>query len=134
MVTRNVAPECFIVNGTRGIIVELNYGNVIIKLSNGEHYTINYFEIKPDPLDKENLINFFYLPLTLSWAMSIHKSQGATIDALEIDLGDSIFASGQAYVAISRARNKKSVKLTDLSKKSIKTSVEVILFYKNNLI
>ena len=132
MVTRNICPENFIVNGTRGTVVELNNNFVIIKLLNGENFIVNYFEVKPDPLENTNVsvLNFQYIPLKLSWAMSIHKAQGATIDALEIDLGDSIFAAGQAYVAISRARNKKSVKIINLSKKSIKISTEVIDFYK----
>jgi ATP-dependent DNA helicase PIF1 len=71
-------------------------------------------------------------PVQLSWAMSIHKSQGATIDCLEIDLGESIFTSGQAYVAISRARNSDSVKITQFNKKSIKVCKEIISFYENN--
>jgi ATP-dependent DNA helicase PIF1 len=61
--------------------------------------------------------------------MSIHKSQGATIDRLEIDLGESIFACGQAYVAMSRARNSDSVKITKFNKNSIKVSKSVINFY-----
>ena len=75
-------------------------------------------------------LDFKYMPLALSWAMSIHKSQGATIDSLEIDLGESIFACGQAYVAISRARNSKSVKITNFNKRSIKVSKAVIAFYE----
>ena len=61
--------------------------------------------------------------------MSIHKSQGATVDLLEIDLGESIFACGQAYTAISRARNSNSVKIIHFNKKSIKVSKSVIEFY-----
>ena len=128
MVTRNIAPESLIVNGTRGTIIEFTPIGIVIKLLDDRLFTVSYFEVKSN--DNEDLINFFYIPLTLSWAMSIHKSQGATIDALEIDLGDSIFAAGQAYVAISRARNQKSIKITDLSKRSIKTSAEVIKFYE----
>jgi hypothetical protein len=49
---------------------------------------------------------------------------------LEIDLGESVFACGQAYVAISRGRNKESIKISRLSKSSVKTSFEVLKFYE----
>ena len=128
MVTRNLEPG--IVNGTRGIVVSLNKNSVTIKLVNGKNYCITYFHIKPEFGDTSTTnLDFKYLPLMLSWAISIHKSQGATIDLLEIDIGDSIFACGQAYVAISRARNSDSVKITEFNKKSIKVSKSVIQFY-----
>jgi len=129
MITRNLEPG--IVNGTRGIVINIYATFVTIKLVNGELYNVNYFHIKPEfgNILTKNL-DFKYMPLTLSWAMSIHKSQGSTIDLLEIDLGESIFACGQAYVAISRAKNSNSVKITDFNKSSIKVSKSVIEFYK----
>lgn len=70
-----------------------------------------------------------YIPLKLAWAISIHKSQGMTLDAVEVDLGDTIFASGQAYTALSRARDLKSMRIVDVSMKSFKTSRIVTDFY-----
>jgi ATP-dependent DNA helicase PIF1 len=125
MVTRNI--EDNIVNGTRGVVVATAQKFVTIKLMNGNDYNLFYFQVT----DEDNKdINFQYLPLTLAWAMTIHKCQGATIDCIEIDLGDSIFAPGQAYVAMSRARASKNVKITNFSKKSIRADKRVIEFYK----
>jgi len=132
MVTRNLDFDNQIVNGTRGLVVDLNDNHVKIKLKTGEFYIISYFHVKPEFDETKKNLDFKYLPLTLSWAMSIHKSQGATIDLLEIDLGESIFACGQAYVAISRARNSKSVKITNFNKRSIKVSKSVLEFNKRN--
>ena len=130
MVTRNIEPG--IVNGTRGIVTDVSKTFVTIQLVNGCFYNVNYFHVKPDPFETNETIlkiDFKYLPLTLSWAMSIHKSQGATIDLLEVDLGDSIFACGQAYVALSRAKNSDSVKITKFNPNSVKVSKSVMEFY-----
>jgi ATP-dependent DNA helicase PIF1 len=70
------------------------------------------------------------MPLKLGWALTIHSSQGMTLDALEIDLGESIFACGQAYTGLSRVRNFKSVKVINLKRRSFKTSKDVIKFFE----
>ena len=125
MITRNLDFDNGIVNGTKGVVVSLNSTSVVIKLVNGKGYSLSYF----NHIDPENKIDFKYLPIVLAWAMTIHKSQGMTIDSLEIDLGSSIFTDGQAYVALSRARNKESVLISKLKKSSIKTNKSVIEFY-----
>ena len=130
MVTRNLIPG--VVNGTRGIVISLTKTSVTIQLTNGELYNVGYFHVKPDQFEtneKLKKIDFKYLPLTLSWAMSIHKSQGATIDLLEVDLGESIFACGQAYVALSRAKNSDTVRITNFNPRSVKVSKSVLAFY-----
>ena len=71
------------------------------------------------------------MPLKLAYALTIHKSQGMTLDAIEIDIGNNIFASGQAYTAISRAKDLSNIKITALSKDSFIIKNEVIHFYSH---
>jgi len=128
IVTRNVDQEYGIVNGTRAVVLKAEENHVLLKLTDGREYILNYFNVKS--MDLEN-IDFRYLPLKLGWGVSIHSSQGMTLDALEIDLGESIFTEGQAYTGLSRARSMKSIKITRLLKRSFKTNKDVIDFYNN---
>ena len=66
----------------------------------------------------------------LAWAVTIHKSQGATLDYAEIDVGDTVFAEGQTYVALSRVKSIDGVFLKSLNKKRIKVNEKVVEFYK----
>ena len=70
------------------------------------------------------------MPLKLAYAMSIHKSQGASIDYLEIDLGDDIFISGQLYTALSRATNINNIRIINISKDSFIQNKKVKNFYE----
>jgi len=131
IVTRNIDPDIGIVNGTRGTVVKIDPEFVSIKLLNGTFYTVMFFNVKADIFnDLDRNIDFKYIPLKLAWGVSIHSSQGMTIDALEIDLGASIFTEEQAYTGLSRARNMNSIKITRLLKSSFKTNKDVIAFYK----
>lgn len=70
------------------------------------------------------------LPLMLCWAISIHKSQGQTIDRLKVDLKRT-FESGQVYVALSRAVSKDRLQITNFDPHKIKVNEKVKDFYQN---
>lgn len=102
-------------NGTVGIIdkiQEKNDGNYIfVKLENGEIFLVepNKWEMYKFSFDRlsqkitsEIAGSFTQYPLMLSWAVTIHKSQGKTFNKVIVDMGTGAFAHGQTYVALSR--------------------------------
>ena len=128
MVTHNVDIKNKITNGTRGIITEINNFVIKIKTLDDSYYNIEYTKYEND--SDENII-FDYIPLKLAYAITIHKSQGQTLDYVQISLGRDIFDYGMAYVALSRAKTLDSIVLSDLSKYAFKTNPEVIEFYNS---
>ena len=70
------------------------------------------------------------VPLILAWALTIHKSQGATLDAAEIDVGSGIFECGQTYVALSRVKSLNGLYLTSFDVTKIKINKKVKAFYE----
>jgi len=127
VILANINQDAGIVNGTRGVIISLNKNRVTIKRVNGMIIDIEYHK-SVNIEDKDLVVE--YMPLKLAYALSIHRSQGMTLDAVEIDIGQKIFAAGQAYTAISRAKNLKSIKVVAVSKNSFIVNQFVKDFYQ----
>jgi ATP-dependent DNA helicase PIF1 len=73
---------------------------------------------------------FKQIPLLPAYALTIHKSQGMTLDAAIIDC-KNIFACGQLYVALSRVRKLENLKVLNFHKGQIIVSNEVKQFYSD---
>jgi len=127
IITRNIDITKGLVNGTMGTIISLYPSYVFIKDIYDNIHLICYYTDKNE--NDKSYVSF--LPIKTAYALSIHKSQGSTLDAVEIDGGINIFTSGQLYTALSRAKTMKYVKIIDLDKGSFMTSTKVKEFYEN---
>ncbi len=99
------------VNGTLGEVIEISKetGYPTIITNHGKTITIEPTTWSVDDGDKV-LAQIEQVPLRLAWAITVHKSQGMSLDAVELDLSRA-FEYGQGYVALSRARSLSGLKL-----------------------
>lgn len=98
MFTRNNFDEGY-VNGTLGTVVGFNSHGPIVETKDGRRIAVEDAEWALE--DKRAWIK--QIPLRLAWAITVHKSQGMSLDSARIDLS-KCFEYGQGYVAISRVR------------------------------
>ncbi|MET0467893.1 MAG: AAA family ATPase [Aeromicrobium sp.] len=102
------------VNGTLGRIVEVRRDGdaleTVVEFADGSRAEVDRFGwevlrpvVADGRLTNETVGVFTQLPFKLAWAITIHKSQGQTLDRLVVDLSGGVFATGQLYVALSRA-------------------------------
>lgn len=129
MLTKNLDLEMGLCNGSRGVVLETNPESVLVLFKNGIQMEIVYYPSETEINNKKVVRS--HIPLILAYALTIHKVQGATIDFCVINLGPTIFADGQAYVALSRVRSWDSLLLTCFSPESFKTSKEALTFIES---
>jgi ATP-dependent DNA helicase PIF1 len=131
MCTVNLDLESGICNGSIGIVsdfvLRLNVPVPVVQFSNGikREIPIQYWQSEEYPT-----IAIGQYPLCLAWAMTIHKIQGATLPMAEMDIGKSIFESGQTYVALSRVKSLGGLYLSSFHPQNIRVNEKVTAFYE----
>jgi hypothetical protein len=116
--------ERAIMNGTLGVVVDFKKDME----DNGPYPLVQLMDkrkilAKPDIWSINNekgtpLVSFEQVPLRLAWAITVHKSQGMTLEAAEIDLSKA-FEPGQGYVALSRLKDLEGLKLLGINRMAI---------------
>lgn len=112
------------VNGSMGIVVDFEKdGSPVVELREGKRVTMkaDTWRIEEDGKVKAEICQ---IPVKLAWAITVHKSQGMTLERAEIDLSRA-FASGQGYVALSRLRSLDGLHLVGFNPQALQIGEEV---------
>jgi len=115
-----------IVNGSQGVVVGFDKYPIV-------QFNKIKMKIVPHLWKNEKFVNegIYQIPLILSWAITIHKAQGITLDQVMINIGSSVFEYGQIYVALSRVRSIEGLYIISLDVSKIKANPKVIKYYNS---
>ena len=126
--TTALTPIC---NGSQGVIIRMSETVPelpIVRFNNGLEMMIQYHTWVSDNIPG---IGVSQIPLILSWAITIHKSQGATLERCIIDIGDGVFEAGQSYVALSRIKSLEGVSISSYDVSKILVNKRVKRYYES---
>ena len=131
------------VNGTLAQISRLSKDSIWVFI-NGVSHQINRetwskhqysYDATTKKLDRRVTARFTQFPVTLAWAITVHKAQGATYQSVGVDLDKGMFAEGQTYVALSRCVDMNKLYLSrPIDERDILTSNEVKAFMSNQVL
>jgi len=127
MIRANIDVKKGLVNGTIGVIKKINWNHfrmaqvysqddpsVVVEISENCEYEINLYTVQFPAKFNFGTIERRMLPMVLSWASTVHKMQGSTVDNAVVYLGSHLFKEGQAYVALSRVRSLEGLAIEEL--------------------
>lgn len=126
-------------NGSVGIVQALEADSIVVELEGRtvnvtrecwESYRYKWNTVK-QRIEREVIGSYRQFPLMLGWAVTIHKSQGKTIERVHLDLAAGAFENGQTYVALSRCRSMAGLSLArPIQERDIRVDVEARGFYQ----
>lgn len=117
------------VNGTRGMVTDITSDQITVRKDRGREVQVSKSSFALQDAEGMVMAQVEQFPLTLAYATTIHKSQGATLDDLWCDLSQ-LWEPGQAYVALSRLRSAEGLHLIGWNPRSIIVDPKVLQFYK----
>lgn len=115
------------VNGSRGRVVDFEDGKPLIELQRNNRVIAvepHAWALEEDGKERARVTQ---LPLRLAWAITIHKSQGMSLDSAEIDLSRA-FTPGMGYVALSRVRSLDGIYLKGINNTALAMHPEIFTF------
>lgn len=137
MLLRNIDTKIGLVNGAIGKVKEFTSSGILVKFICGDHiiepYEWELTDYKKDFTGKQKKVKVAsrkQYPLKVAFCITVHKSQGSTLDRAVIDISEA-FAEGQVYVALSRVRDLKSLSVSHFSHNKVKVNSDCLKFYKD---
>lgn len=125
------SPEKKYVNGSLGIVIDFepvtNYPTVEFKNGKVVTMTPDTWELRDGDKKRAGITQ---IPLRLAWAITVHKSQGMTLDAARIDLKKA-FVEGMGYVALSRVKNLRNLYLSGINQMALRVSEDAQIIDSN---
>lgn len=119
------------VNGTRGVVTDISFDQIMVRKDRGgREVSVSKSTFALQDAEGMVMAQVEQFPLTLAYATTIHKSQGATLDDLWCDLSQ-LWEPGQAYVALSRLRSSEGLHLIGWNPRSIIVDPKVLKFYSS---
>jgi len=106
------------VNGSLGRVEKISNETLLISLLSGRRVEIEKATFTLLDAEGNPVVAATNFPVSLAWAMTIHKAQGTTLDRVQVDLR-RIWEPGQAYVALSRARDPQGLYIDGWSPQAI---------------
>lgn len=135
MMLKNTLAKEGIINGSLGVIRDFtDRGFPVVAFAGGKTRIIEPEEWVVEEYDAEEQMmvpkaRIVQVPLMLAWAITVHKSQGMTMDKVECDLSGA-FEEGQVYVALSRVKTLEGLYLKSFNPGLIKVNPKVVAFYR----
>lgn len=113
-------------NGSRGVVIDFEDSWPVVR------FATKIVKIRPYQwevaLPGNKVVVVTAIPLQLAWAMTIHKSQGSSIDYVHVNMSGA-FAYGQVYVGLSRATSRQGLSVEGFNPKNVKACPKALAFY-----
>ena len=128
MLRRNIDVTLGLVNGAIGAVSSVKYSIdqaavvdiIVIKFKDGQKHKLEKVRSKFQILDNAFVYRHQF-PITSAYAITVHKSQGLTLQNVVADIGNTVFTCGQAYVAMSRVTKLSGLHLINFDPRGIKS-------------
>ncbi len=136
MLLTNLDTKNGLVNGSIGKVKAWSPSGIVVNFQSGDQIITEFkWELKElkkvgSKMQKVVVASRTQYPLKVAYALTVHKSQGSTLDRAVIDISEA-FAEGQVYVALSRVRDLKSLSVSHFAHNRVKVNSECLKFYRD---